>query len=150
MNTNTEQWGNIELPGLSDEELYKKNWHRYGRLVETFKNKSSEFFIERGKKISKSKLENPHPTRGKKLPTEWTDAMSNSSKGHKKSDSSKMNKKNKKPLMSEQGPFDSVNSAQLHFGYKDQGTIRNKINKKHPGWYWISLEEYIMLTGKDI
>jgi len=27
MNTNTEEWGNIELPGLSDEELFKKNWN---------------------------------------------------------------------------------------------------------------------------
>jgi hypothetical protein len=26
-NTNTETWGNIELPGLSDEELFKKNWN---------------------------------------------------------------------------------------------------------------------------
>jgi hypothetical protein len=27
MNTNTEEWGNIELPGLSDEQLFKKNWN---------------------------------------------------------------------------------------------------------------------------
>lgn len=26
-NTNTEEWGNIELPGLSDEKLLSTNWH---------------------------------------------------------------------------------------------------------------------------
>ena len=28
MNTNTEQWGNIELPGLSDDKLFNTNWHQ--------------------------------------------------------------------------------------------------------------------------
>ena len=27
MNTNTEEWGNIELPGLSDEKLLNTNWN---------------------------------------------------------------------------------------------------------------------------
>lgn len=27
MSTSTEQWGNIELPGLSDEKLFATNWH---------------------------------------------------------------------------------------------------------------------------
>lgn len=27
MNTNTDEWGNIELPGLTDEKLFKTNWH---------------------------------------------------------------------------------------------------------------------------
>jgi hypothetical protein len=150
MSTNTETWGNIELPGLSDEKLFKINWHRHGRVIEAFKNKPPEFFIERGKKITEGKLNNPHPTKGKKLPKEWTDAMSKSLKGHKKSDTSKMNKTKKKPLMSEAGPFASVQDAQNHFGYKWEGNVRNKINKGHPGWYWITVEEYIMLTGKDI
>ena len=42
-NTNTEQWGNIELPGLSDEELFKKNWIK----------------IEIGKETAKRNLQNP-------------------------------------------------------------------------------------------
>jgi hypothetical protein len=37
-NTNTEQWGNIELPGLSDEKLFKTNWH----LVGVNKEKSND------------------------------------------------------------------------------------------------------------
>ena len=147
--TNTETWGNIELPGLSDEELFKKNWNRIGGVQEAFKKKSAEFFVERGKKISNSKLVNDHPTRGKKLPKDWTDSMSKSLKGHKKSDTSKMNKKNKKPLMTPDGPFDSTKSATEHFGYKWAENCTNKIKKGHPGWYWLEVEEYIMLTGKD-
>jgi len=115
-----------------------------------FEETPKEDFVERGKKISKSKLENPHPTRGKTLPKEWTDSMSKSLKGHKKSDTSKMNKKNKKPLMTPDGPFDSTKSATEHFGYKWAENCTNKIKKGHPGWYWISVEEYIMLTGKEI
>jgi hypothetical protein len=36
MNTNTEEWGNIELPGLSDEELFKKNWNLSRKSNETY------------------------------------------------------------------------------------------------------------------
>lgn len=34
MNTNTEEWGNIELPGLSDEELFKRHWEAEARARE--------------------------------------------------------------------------------------------------------------------
>lgn len=112
-----------------------------------FKEKSKSDFIERGKKISQSKIANDHPTRGKKLPKDWTNAMSKSLKGHTKKDTSNMNKCKMKPLMTEDGPFDSVKSAQKHFGYKWEGNCRHKIEKKHPGWYWITQEEYIKLTG---
>ena len=37
-NTNTTEWGNIELPGLSDEELYAKNWNRLAGQQEIFKD----------------------------------------------------------------------------------------------------------------
>lgn len=43
MNTNTEEWGNIELPGLSDEELFSKDWLKSGRTIEYYsdpKNRS--------------------------------------------------------------------------------------------------------------
>ena len=77
MNTNTESWGNIELPGLSDEELYKKNWNMSRKGNETYNNSmknlhsSQEYIIKRlnglhsrsieekkqtGKNISNSKL----------------------------------------------------------------------------------------------
>jgi hypothetical protein len=33
-NTNTEQWGNIELPGLSDEKLFNTNWEKLAIMRE--------------------------------------------------------------------------------------------------------------------
>jgi hypothetical protein len=43
MNTNTEEWGNIELPGLSDEKLFKTNWMK----------------VEIGKETAQKNLQNP-------------------------------------------------------------------------------------------
>jgi len=39
-NTNTTEWGNIELPGLSDEELFKKKWNLVGSNVSRKGNKT--------------------------------------------------------------------------------------------------------------
>ena len=35
---NKEVWGNIELPGLSDEELFTKDWNKIAAQQETFKD----------------------------------------------------------------------------------------------------------------
>jgi hypothetical protein len=50
MNTNTEEWGNIELPGLSDEELFSKDWLKSGRSLDYYsdpKNRSRRAEIAR-------------------------------------------------------------------------------------------------------
>lgn len=52
-------------------------------------------------------------------------------------------RKNKmKPLMTPDGPFDSTKSATAHFGYSWAENCTNKIKQKHPGWYWLTHEEY--------
>lgn len=33
-NKDKDEWGNIELPGLSDEELYSKNWNKVAAIRE--------------------------------------------------------------------------------------------------------------------
>lgn len=42
MNTNTEEWGNIELPGLSDEELFKKKWNLSRKNNQTYQQSMKE------------------------------------------------------------------------------------------------------------
>lgn len=111
--------------------------------------KSQEEFIELGKKVSESKLKNDHPTRGKKLPKNWTEAMSKSLKGHVKKDTSKMNKCKMKPLMTPDGPFESTKAATAHYGFNWAENCTHKIKKQHPGWYWITKEQYIELTGHN-
>jgi hypothetical protein len=38
MSTNTEVWGNIELPGLDDDKLFKTNWNRVAAGLENKHN----------------------------------------------------------------------------------------------------------------
>lgn len=52
-----EQWGNISLPGVSDEELFKKNWSRSATMKELHKNpeyKKKLINEKSKKKISKA------------------------------------------------------------------------------------------------
>jgi hypothetical protein len=57
-----EEWGNIELPGLSDQELYAKNWNKVEASLR--KHKDQEFrkkFLETREKLSKiHKGKKPH------------------------------------------------------------------------------------------
>lgn len=65
-----------------------------------------------------------------------------------------------KPILTDQGPFNSRKAAiQYYLDNKILPTvktvrsietyIRNQILKKHPNFRYITLEEYIMLTGKE-
>ena len=49
MNNDNDEWGNIELPGLSDKELYGKNWNKARTEAEK----------EHRRKISKANMSNP-------------------------------------------------------------------------------------------
>lgn len=51
-----EEWGNIELPGLSDDKLLNTNWNRVSANREHWKKISTEKRKEFGKKITQSKL----------------------------------------------------------------------------------------------
>lgn len=46
-NTNTEVWGNIELPGLSDEELFRKNWNQIGAVRDAVKRRNKTEWLEK-------------------------------------------------------------------------------------------------------
>ena len=142
------EWGNIPVGDMSDEELYKKNWNRVDGGKDMWLKMSDEKKSQRSINISEKKKLN-HPTKGKKLPEEWKNNVSNQLKGKAKPTRSEEHaKKFRKPLMSEDGPFASVAEAQQHFGYKWEGNVRHKIKKAHPGWYWLTQEEYDKLTKK--
>jgi hypothetical protein len=48
-NTNTETWGNIELPGLSDEKLFKTNWTLVAANREVVKKRETNGWAEKNK-----------------------------------------------------------------------------------------------------
>jgi hypothetical protein len=62
-NTNTEEWGNIELPGLSDEVLYKKKWNQVAALTGRKRPDQSEFMTAHNPMSGKE-----HPNKGKAVP----------------------------------------------------------------------------------
>lgn len=142
------KWDNQELPGCPDEILLTKNWNRVDGGKNMWLKMSDEKKSQRAENISAKKKEN-HPFKGKKLSKEWKENVSKQLKGKEKPlRSEEHRKKYRKPLMTENGPFASVNDAQQHFGYKWEGNVRHKINKGHSGWYWITQEEYLKLTKK--
>jgi hypothetical protein len=49
------EWGNVQLPGLSDEELHAKNWNQVTLNIETWKNENTR--NARIKGIKKAKAE---------------------------------------------------------------------------------------------
>jgi hypothetical protein len=54
--THDQEWGNISLPGLSDEELYSKNWNKVAAGKE---NAANPKFMQRMMEIADSKRDNP-------------------------------------------------------------------------------------------
>ena len=51
-----EQWGNIELPGLSDDKLLKTNWNQVTINIETWKNPNTRNKRINGVKKAKAEI----------------------------------------------------------------------------------------------
>ena len=135
--------------GVSQDDKSQDDKYLLGRELTGIKNAerwasmSDEERERRHKTISEGKLNGYHPTRGKKLPEWWNKKNSEALKGKKKPERSKEHRFRKsKPLMTPDGPFDSTKSATEHFGYSWAENCTNKVKQKHPGWYWLTHEEY--------
>lgn len=192
-NTNTETWGNIELPGLSDEELFKKNWNKSRKNNPNFlkgiveRNKDSEYNKKKLKALStvyesKEWKENIAKANKKKpLDENWKKALLDSQTlevRKKRSDSNKKyysnidnrkklsesqknawegnqerKQKIQKCILTDKGVFDSLTSA-AHAYAMGKGAFCNKLKRNIknniPNWGYITREEYILLTGKEI
>ena len=59
--TDDEEWGNIELPGLSDEELFNTNWNRVAAIQEMHKGRDRAMIDPKWRKqrSEKQRLNNP-------------------------------------------------------------------------------------------
>ena len=59
--TDDEEWGNIELPGLSDEELFNTNWNRVAAIQEMHKGRARAEMDPKWRKqrSEKQRLNNP-------------------------------------------------------------------------------------------
>ena len=143
------EWGNIELPGLTDEELHSKNWNRITGLRDYYKTETVEKRRKKGAKISKTKLNGYHPTRGVPNSVEQKRKISEALTGKNKPPRSKKHRQAfMKPCMTPDGAFESAKAATDHWGYKWRGNVHNKITKGHAGWRWITKEEYDQYVAK--
>jgi hypothetical protein len=159
MNTNTEEWGNIELPGLSDEELFKKNWTLVAANREVVKKREVNGWAEKNAISCKNRRigwadtisESAIKTRQKEgWKEDWLktieernndlDYQKNLKEGIAKRtanpDWQKKNaekaKKLNKAIITPDGEFESVKACCVFYNITD-GTLRNRI-KKLDGW----------------
>jgi len=175
---NNEQWGNIELPGLSDEELLNKNWNKItgareavkAREKNGWKEKNEQRFedSEYSKRVAKSISETYSTEEGRRK-------QSVKSKPHKEEAKEKIRKANIgkqrkgqswiksmaekkkgntcrcKPIVTPIGVFISLKEAE---GPTKISIGRLRRYTKQLPWskdyYHITKEEYIMLTGREL
>jgi hypothetical protein len=172
MNTNTETWGNIELPGLSDEELFKKDWNRSAAMREVAKDPNSTY--SKAMKIrykDKQNLKNlkigiekrEQDIEFQKKRQEGIDKRTNSEDWkNKNSEKNKLKwqdpeyrnimasipKTFRKPIVTPLGVFKSRKEAAIAHNV-DGSRISLLIKIKPKEFYYIIHEEYIKLTGID-
>lgn len=177
MNTNTEEWGNIELPGLSDEELFKKNWNYVAanrekandpNFIKKLSDKISQSYIDNPELIERRRISSKNYMMKKILDPEYKEFIKNRNKtqvndpayknalakGIEKRNSNtdfikKVTSRPKKPLVTPDGIFPCRNDAAKFYKF-DPAYINTKMKKFPEQYYYISQEEYILLTGKEV
>jgi hypothetical protein len=160
--SNKDEWGNVELPGVSDEKLLTTNWN-YASAIKEREQKGwqdsnkerwqdldwKKTHDEKVKKVMQTELYKTNHAAGvikRTLDPAWHDA----------------NRKARfKPIVTPYGIFNSLDSAsiEIHLGkfLSNRKTvisvrtfIRSAIKNASKEFYYITKEKYIMLTGKDI
>jgi hypothetical protein len=191
-NTNTEQWGNIELPGLSDEKLFGTNWNHVAGIKE--RNSSNTFKLSIAKRTADPawREKNARSVRQTTATQKWQDShkaamelltqnpdwqkkhqtmiknrgdtwRANKAKAMKdlsqdpnwQANTAKANRlRSCKPIITPEGVFESLNQASDHYipirGTNARRHLMSLVKKPDSGFYYITQEEYIMLTGKAI
>ena len=136
------EWGNIPLPGMTDEELHSKNWNRITAVKEAYKDpklrqaQRLKWLGRKHKKSSIKKIKNANV--GKKRKGEsWIKGMAEKKLG---------NQYHAKPFMTPSGAFLSKKKAidwALSQGVRNPlGKFDNWLKSKPDEFYYISKEEY--------
>jgi len=157
MSTNTEVWGNIELPGLDDEKLFKTNWNRVAAGLENkhnekllalaeqksndpeFSNTMKEVAAQRGQEYLEA-LHNGIAQRDNSYQAECNSRpevqakISASRKGQKKSAEHEAkvaakNRERSKPIQTPYGEFPSRKAAAEHMASIGIGNAGKKLDK---------------------
>jgi len=167
MKDDVEQWGNIQLPGLSDEELHAKNWN-FAKTQNDKKRRSQtvKLIAAQRDEIYTKKLhqgialrDNTYQAISNAKP-EVQAKISATMSGLKKTaeHDAKVAAKNKergRPCITPLGIFRSGALAGLAYNeHRNSTNGKNAVNKAlktgKEGYRYITLEEYILITGREI
>lgn len=153
------QWGNIELPGLSDEKLLNTNWTKVDVIKEirsrdSWQKKINESYksLERNKKISEKSKANfqnsEYVEKHRQIRIElWKDqqfqskmetAYENRSKGDWKTNTVKANNKRARNIITPDGEFESIGLAAKF--YKISPVAVSTRMQRHPDIYYFKDE----------
>ena len=187
MTNKKDEWGNISLPGMSDETLLNTNWNRIAGAREAVKvreqtgwkakNEKRYEDPEYARRVAKSVSETYSTPEGRQKQSakqhpqkeetkqkireanvgkvrkgqDWIASMAEKKKG---------NTCRAKPIVTPMGVFVSKKTAAAFYidnGHTTRKTIPSAIcwidvqtKKPNSGFSFISKEEYIILTGKNI
>lgn len=161
------EWGNIQLPGLADDKLLNTNWNfaktksdrlRRSQTVKQIAAHRDEVYTEKlhqgiaRRDNTYQAISNARPEVQAKISAKMTGMVK--AEEHL----AKIAKKNKErgiPCITPLGIFRS--GAEAGQAYNETRSVTNGKNavngalkKGKPGYRYISIEEYIMLTGKDV
>jgi hypothetical protein len=148
--SDNEEWGNIELPGLSDEELFKKNWHIIGiRQTEEYRQRMSE--IATRQKADETYCVNHKAAMTRLAGTKEYSEIQKASKKNIKNNKewlSKVTANNRKnanaqriPIMTDDGIMESKLAASIFYNV-DYSTIGYRIkSKNYPNFRFLTPEE---------
>jgi hypothetical protein len=154
MNTNTEEWGNIELPGLSDEELFKKNWTRVAINKERW---SDPEFVKRREISLSEALQRPEVKQNTKIAQqkmrtdefnkkhsqimnelyktkEWQQSVKTANSNPVRN--KKIKDAHSRPVATPHGIFTSLGDTGKHFNLTSEG-IRHRIKTQPDLWYYV-------------
>lgn len=182
---NPDEWGNIELPGMSDEKLHSTNWNRVtagkenkhnAKLISLAESKKGNTkFSETMSKAAELRNTNPEYLANLKRGCSERDnsyqAISNSKPEVRAKISATLtgkektaehhakitakNKERSKPCITPLGIFASGKEAGEAYNKSRNVTngknaILKALKSNKEGYRYITVEEYIMLTGKEL
>ena len=123
-----DEWGNISVPGITDQELYTKDWNKIGAIKQYYKNNpdASQQISDRIKNRHKKETIDQKKNRIEK--TKNTSGW--------QQNNSLLKEKQKKPLITPSGIFESIMSASQYYNV-DVSTIKNYIKNNPIQWKYL-------------
>lgn len=116
-----EEWGNIPLPGMTDEELHSKNWNRVDAMKRTWSN--SKF---RKKAVNNMKKPKSYYPKNRKCADQVKQKISKSL----------LNQGNK-PVIAEGVEYESLKACAEYYGITSS-SMSEKVRGNNPNFYYKS------------